>query len=269
MKEYYATVIYEDEEYDYIHRRTAKIGSLTDEELELFKTKTGYTCFLENAPDSRPGDTVIVLLREVRPRSASEQFDIHEEMSRGGNDPHLRQLRNIADRIRSIRGNKLVEWASKSPLNALLGKAGETEYFVSYYETLYPKCCQVFKDDTHGRSIQDGKSCFSSSCGDCTGGGPECNWSDCHSNPYLCITDPCPESKQKLYWRVSIGCLTLEELAAFKEMTGIENTPGFSLLLGEEVKRLSLVEKVEHKNAVERHGEEVSRRSIPGWDVPF
>ena len=145
-----------------------------------------------------------------------------------------------------------------------------TEYFVTYYQTFYPGCRKLMDCDGPLVEVQKSKPCFASSCGECEGRGPYCNWDDCHHAPYACNTVNCPESNREMFYRVSIGSLTPEELEAFKELTGIEKYGCFSLLTREEIQGLSTVEKVKHNRAVAQFNEEAFiRRTNPSRDVPF
>lgn len=135
-----------------------------------------------------------------------------------------------------------------------------TEYFISYYRTIYPtECKSLCNCDRPLIDVQRAKKCFSTHCDGCSrhGGTDDekanlCNWDRCNYDPYSCDTDPCPKSKQELDCRGPIGALTEEELETFEELTEIKNMPQYVLYSDAEIDDASIAAKVKHDALVQK-----------------
>lgn len=109
---YYATLcqsVYSFGEIVGCNRSTTEIGDLSHVELDAFLKSSGYDWYIETLPETPPEDTLFLLIRKVKKEELSEALKIKQEIERGGDCYHLENLRDIANSVRGLRNNPLVE----------------------------------------------------------------------------------------------------------------------------------------------------------------
>ena len=140
--------------------------------------------------------------------------------------------------------------------------------FVDYYRTDYPPCRSGHENDYDTTQLQNKRDCFVSCCVDCETRRPYCNWNLCHSEPFQCSTEPCPEQKKILHCRSNIGYLLEgDEVDILKEESGIDDKPDYVLLFKQLFSTCdSTKEQYRHDRLIQQF--ENDNRSDEAWIVP-
>lgn len=135
------------------------------------------------------------------------------------------------------------------------------EYFITYYETIFPKNCKKTYSHEDAERYQGVKKCFSALAEECEGYCRSCEYESCRNRPRDCITDPCPESIRKAVSRCSIGELTADEKKAFEDLADIKDVFDFVMNSYPELGIQSIADKVRHERLLEVYESNVDART--------